>query len=195
MTAAPVVTPREHDDIAALVSGLSAMMFSTNTWDEDPPQLWSVINDGAPDAFGRVALMPVRIPVPDEAWTIERPPGVVRATALALHHGNPPPPSIDVRAVVLGTECWTLDIPPDATEEQKAEAWQFAGDRRTADHPWAVEAKNAMAVGADGWSYNSVRLRGSGRELVHQTGPEGLSISGAIPAALALLLLVLRGDS
>lgn len=185
---------RYHAGMLKLVSGIADGEIKRNVWDTDPPAVWFV--ERSKTALGHPSLAASELPLIPEIWEDRHGSEVLEALAEHLapimrrpRSGAPARRPID--AVVFVGESWTLHYPDDATAEQVEQAHLFAEARGIADHPWGVEAKSVIAVGADGWCYNAVRRRPTGDGPAFAEPPGG-GIAGRYPSALANLLAALR---
>lgn len=199
-TDAPAPLSPYHSGMLTLLTKLADAAIQENVWDEDPPALWCV--DYTRSAIGDTSLAAASLaawemPLRRQVWDGFDPVEVLRLLAEHLEpvmrqrrdHGLGAARRVD--AVALCGEAWTLDVPADATEDQIEQAQLFARARGEADHPWGVEAKTVMAVGADGWRYHINRHRKSGEGPAIAIPPGG-GIGGRYPVVLAALLAAMR---
>lgn len=188
---------RYHAGMLTLLTKLAEVAHQAGRWDEDPPALWCI--DHTP-AGANGALTAWEMPLQDSLWYSGGAP--VEVLGRLTEHLTPVMQQRRddglgarrrVDAIALIGEAWTLAYPADATDEDIEQALTFARVRGEADHPWGVEAKTVIAVGADGWRYNVIRHRGKtgeGPAFAEPPGPDG--ITGTYPDALEALLAAMR---
>lgn len=172
-----------HQGLLDVVTDLTEAALRRNRWDDDPPLLGCVGTD----------LRVWRASIPERIWRGREAVDVVRGVTAALGHQQPRvlAGNVDVAAVVLVHEAWTLDAPEGATHDERVAAGEFCRTRSIADHPWGAEAKIGFAAGVDGWRYAVTRLRhrpaGEGYADAVAPEPLGHPMSGRYPEALAEL--------
>lgn len=187
-------TPWLQQQVLSFMRTTAQDAIERNAWDEEPPKLWLLAKMNKPLGFPDMAI--AQMPIPDILWDVDRPPAVVAALAHSCRVSPRPLLTAEARAdlygVIMLSETWDLDIPEDATKQERNEAHDFCRRRGIADHPWGVEAKTTFARDIDGWDMFISRRRGgkSGPEWI--SPPGGNAASGQVPDALSELLDALR---
>lgn len=191
----PALSPF-HSAMLEVVTRIVDQDMATGVWDENPPTLWGI--DNRRSALGMHSLTAWEMPLVPEVWHDRHGADVLANLAgyigRAMAQGGAPPASSRRRVcgVALCAEAWALDFPPEATQAERLAAQEFAAQRGVADHPWGVEAKNAVAVSWDGWRFNVSRHRNTGDGSAYAEPPDG-DMGGTYPEALDTLLVAMRG--
>lgn len=158
-----------------------------DVWDECPELLVLSRLDTGPSMILQAAAP---LGVPDVVWTMAPAHRVLAVVGDALRQIGPPDLPGEPVGVTLLSEAWLLELPVDATPEQRREAERWCQTHSIADHPHGKEVKMVTAVDTAGYLYFLQWTRGAARPFTQVTRNDhpGSVVAGRIPDALGGVL-------